>query len=307
MSPQSKIDKIILVLNMVTYRIDTLLANAIDAIMILTYTTVIGKTLNLLSIPSDKIIHLMSMTIVLTHIAYMIVYLLNDLIDYSTAHLSKVDFSFYRLRPVFYFKRALWTTVYFVLLYVIGVAMILINIPEILWLTLIFVFIFIMTAVIHSYARGVRRIITFFVLRFSKYAYTLAVFSAPSFGKMNIYVLLLIVLSIIFPYLVYSLAGYSRLKELKAKSLEGIRYSISILSILIAIPLGTILLSRSISDLLKALLHGYFYVVLPLIIVRQALRKLLGAANPTFYHHLLRLSLGFAAAFSIGVLVILFL
>jgi len=307
MSLQSKIDKLILVLNMVTYRIDALLGNAIDVIMISAYTTVIGKALKVLSTPGSETIHSMVMTIALTHIVYMIVYLLNDLIDYSTASLSKVDFSFYRLRPVFYFKCALWTTVYFALLYVIGVVIILISIPAILWPTLIFVPIFIATAVIHSHARGIRRVTTFFMLRFSKYVYTLAVFTALSFSEMNVYVLLLIVFSIVLPYLAYSLTSYSRLKELRTKSLDGIKYSIPILSILVAMVLGTILLGYSISDLLKALLHGYFYVVLPLIIARQVLRKLLGVANPTFYHHLLRLSLGFAAAFSIGILATLFL
>ncbi|PUA31625.1 MAG: hypothetical protein B7O98_08995 [Zestosphaera tikiterensis] len=305
MTPQSKIDKLILVLNMVTYRIDALLANAIDVIMISAYTTIVSKALNLLNASLDEVIYLLGVTIILTHIAYMIVYLLNDLIDYSTAYLSKVDYSFYRLRPVFYFRRALWIIVYSALLYVTGITAILITIPTISGPTLIFIPVFIVTAIMHSYARGIHRIITFLMLRFSKYIYTLVAFSMLSFGEINTYVLLLTTFSIIIPYLAYSSTGYSRLKGLKTRSLNGIAYLIPVLSILMAIPLGMTLLGYSIFDLLRALLCGYFYIILPLTIVRQMLRRPLGAVNPTFYHHLLRLSLGFVAAFSISILVIL--
>jgi len=306
MALQGKLDKLILALNMVTYRIDALLANAIDVAMISVYIIIVGKVLNLWNISLDRIIYLVSMTIILTHVAYMIVYLLNDLIDYTTAYLSNVDYSFYKLRPVFYFKRKLWIIIHFIILYIIGVMTVLIAIPIIFWLILIFISVFIVMTIIHSYVKGIRRVFTFFMLRFSKYMYTLVVFSALFFGETNTYALLLIAFPVIVPYLAYSLIGYIRLKETKTKNLR-IMYLASVLSILMTIPLGATLLGYSIFELLKALLCGYICVILPLVIVRQTLRKLLGTVNPTFYNHLLRLSLGFVATFSISILVILLL
>jgi len=289
-------DKFVLIVNVIVYRLDALLGNLIDTLFILTYRIVVSKPLGPLNDIGNICIYYVVLTAIILHVVYSVAYMINDVIDYNFSRLSKtnIDYSFYHLRPIYYFRCSRVIVIYMFSLYILLVSMILLLVPQILPLTLFFIVILTLLTVAHSLNDNILRSITFYLMRFSKYTYALILFDIIFLNKLYNDVILFVVLSLVVPYLMYSTVGYSRLKMLRTKDqlIIIILYAITIFSLTIVYPLEVVLFDKPLLSLVNAFIIGYLSIVLPLLAIKQLLRRLIGASNPTFYHHLLRLSLG---------------
>ncbi|MEM4888608.1 MAG: hypothetical protein QXJ64_04120 [Thermosphaera sp.] len=284
------IEKIVLTLNLVVYRVDALLANVIDGILILSYRTVIDL---MLEHRQSELLFIISIPVLL-HMLYVIVYMINDLVDYSNPHGFKahLDNSFYRLRPIYYFRRSKYIVAYIFLLYVVYSTLILTFIRPIFYPTIFFIASALFMSIVHSLHGAPIRVITFYLLRVMKYAYMLVLFNVITFNQLYDYITTLVTSTLVLPYAIYSTVNYSKLVVSRSKITQSI-------IMLIIISIITLLMfffkvtpvEHQLIDTMKASITSYILIVIPIFSIRQILRRIFGATNPTYYHHLLRLIL----------------
>ena len=288
------IDKTVVILNMFVYRVDALCANFIDGMLLVSYGLAIALTLgyrvNVNNI--DIWIHT-TFSLMLFHLLYMVVYVINDVIDYRGARNLKpgIDSSFYQLRPIYFFRSSKTIVAYFAIFYAVVIILIstLSRIPH----PFVFAGIVALLAFLHSSQSISLRIITFYLLRIAKYVY-LSLFSyifiIDGFYKN---VLMISIVSLVIPYATYTTLNYVKQfsSEFKTRVLMILSISVFLLSSLLLL-LGNALNCYSWRELVRAIIVSYIFTVLPMVGVRQGLRKLLGAHSPTYHHHMLRLFLG---------------
>ncbi|MEM1646473.1 MAG: hypothetical protein QXL96_11575 [Ignisphaera sp.] len=286
---KTTIERIVLASNMIVYRVDALLANIIDGTLILGYRAIMDL---MLDHRRDGLLFIIS-TPVLVHMFYVIVYLINDLIDYSNPHGFKayLDRSFYRLRPIYYFQRSRLIVAYTILLYVTYLTLILVFMYPLFYPSIFFISLAIFMSIVHSLHGATIRVITFYLLRIMKYTYMLIVFNVITYNQLYDYITALVVLTLVLPYTIYSAVNYGKLVILRNKTAQSITiFVISIITFLIFFKVTPV--EHQLIDLTKASITSYALIVLPVFGIRQMLRKIFGATNPTYYHHLLRLILG---------------
>ncbi|MEM2292866.1 MAG: hypothetical protein QXX41_06275 [Nitrososphaerota archaeon] len=285
-----RLEKIILALNLIVYRVDSLLANFIDGVFILSYESVMNLILerwcgNLLSIIFLSF---------LPHMLYFIVYVVNDLIDYGNPQILKayLDNSFYRLRPIYYFRRSKPIIAYIILLYVTYITLISIFIRSSFYLSIFFVISVILVSIMHSHCNVTVRIFTFYLLRIIKYAYILILFNVVTFGHFYNDVAALVMLTFVLPYTMYSVINYVKLVVSRNKIIQNaIILTISITTLLIIL-FKAMPTKYQLMDVIKSSTICYLSITFPVFSIRQVLRKLLGATNPTYCYHILRLISG---------------
>ncbi len=283
-------ERIVLASNLIVYRVDALLANVIDGILILGYRAIMDL---MLEHRRDGLLFIISIP-ALVHMFYVIVYIINDLIDYSNSHGFKayLDKSFYRLRPIYYFQRSRLIVAYTILLYVTYLTLILMFMYPLFYPSIFFIALAIFMSIVHSLHGATIRVITFYLLRIMKYTYMLIVFNVITYNQLYDYITALVVLTLVLPYTIYSAVNYSKLVILRNKTSQSITiFVISIITFLIFF-FKVAPVEHQLIDLMKASITSYALIVLPVFGIRQMLRKIFGATNPTYYHHLLRLILG---------------
>lgn len=287
------VDKVVLVLNLIVYRVDALLTNFIDGYFVLIYTFIVntftGYNMNL----SCGLLHALYVPI-LIHVSYTIVYIVNDTIDYAKnrnlkAHLHQ---SFYELRPIYRFKGSKKIVFLMFSLYVVMITLLIMYIPNLFNQLVVFVCLMVPTAIIHSIYRGKARILTFFLLRFLKYFYTITIFYMITFDEIHVETLSTVFLSLVLPYTTYLTINYAL--HLQTNFRNAILLCLPIcglLTILLSV-IGLLELPFSgqiLYSVVKSSFIAYLFVVAPALTIRYITRKLLGPYNPNFYHHLMRL------------------
>ncbi|MEM3714448.1 MAG: hypothetical protein QXF82_05815 [Nitrososphaeria archaeon] len=283
-------EKVILAINLVVYRIDALLANVIDGVFILSYRVIMNL---ILEHRSDGLLFIIFLPVLL-HMFYVIVYIINDLIDYSNPRGFKMhlDNSFYRLRPIYYFQRSKLIVAYTILLYVTYVTLILIFVYPLFYPSIFFIALAILMSIAHSLHGATVRVITFYLLRIMKYVYMLMLFNVIAFNQLYDYITTLVMLTLVLPYTIYSAVNYGGLVASRNKTAQSmIILVISIITLLMFFFKATPV-KHQLIDVMKASITCCLLIVLPIFGVRQILRKIFGATNPTYYYHLLRLILG---------------
>ena len=284
-------ERIVLVSNLIVYRVDALLANVIDGILILGYRAIMDL---MLEHRHDGLLFFIISIPALLHMFYVIVYIINDLVDYSNPHGFKayLDKSFYRLRPIYYFQRSKLIVAYTILLYVTCLTLVLIFMYPLFYSSIFFMALAIFMSIAHSLHGATTRVITFYLLRVMKYAYMLILFNVITFNQLYDYITTLVMLTLVLPYTIYSAVNYGKLVVSRNKTTQSmIILVISIITLLMFFFKAT-LIKHQLIDLMKASITSYILIVLPIFGIRQVLRKIFGATNPTYYHHLLRLILG---------------
>jgi len=297
------IDRIIVALNMIVYRVDALLNNFIDGVFLLSYSIALALTMRYKIEHGNVWAHVISLSVLL-HMFYMVVYVINDAIDHKRKWYLKpsIDESFYQLRPVYYFRGSRTIITYFALIYtmIIILTSMFSKIPFLQ--LIIFVVIIVSLAFLHLSRNIALRVITFYLLRIVKYTYLLMLLHIVTFNQLYKDVFILSILSLVTPYVTYTTLDYT--KHFSSKPITGVivlTISAFLISLLL---LESIVSGCSLIELIRVIVVSYTFVVIPVLAIRQGLRKHLGAYNPRYYHHLLRLALG-AVLVSIVLLLVL--
>lgn len=286
------INKIILVCNLVIYRLDSLLYNFVDSILIIAFSIVVFKLLGSFTGYNNFPLSLVMLPMVL-HISYMISYVINDTIDYGSASTTKkIDSLFYDLRPIYYFKRSKNIVIYTVLLYVSLLILIFVFYPSLLPLTSIFAIVIALLSFLHSMHQGSTRarVITFGLMRLVKYTCLLFLLNSITFGYYFQSSLFWIFTSLIFPYTMYSLQGY--LKNLNPNIPRAITLLIALIPFSAGL-IGVTITSGFPLDLIKIITTGYLLIILPAFCISKLCLKMTKSifrAKRPYYTHLGHLS-----------------
>ncbi|MEM3715142.1 MAG: hypothetical protein QXF82_09370 [Nitrososphaeria archaeon] len=282
-------ERIVLASNLIVYRVDALLANIIDGILILGYRAIMDL---MLEQRHDRLLFIISIPALL-HIFYVIVYIINDLVDYSNPHGFKayLDKSFYRLRPIYYFQRSKRIVAYTILLYVKYLTLVLMFMYPLFYPSIFFTALAISISIIHSLHGATIRVVTFYLLRVIKYVYMLILFNVITLNQLYDYITTLVISTLVIPYTIYSTVNYSELVISRNKITQRmVILIISFITLLMFFKVTPV--EHQLIDMMKASITSYILIVIPIFGVRQILRRIFGAINPTYYHHLLRLILG---------------
>ncbi|EMR74264.1 hypothetical protein MCGE09_00424 [Thaumarchaeota archaeon SCGC AB-539-E09] len=299
--------KIVLIFNLIVYRVDALLRNFIDSLFIISYTIIVYKLLNLPISGNALWFSLLCLPIIL-HASYLVTYIINDIIDYKNdnEHKSRIDYSFYNLRPIYYFNSSRLIVIYSFLIYALSIIIILWFKPDLSLFLAMFLAVSIPTAILHSVFRGFIRFATFGLLRLTKYVYLLVLFDNTIYNCVHIDVLSWVIASFVIPYTMYASISYGKFVYLPQYMLSRAR-EIKIIMILAMLSISFLMFITIISsgyiitDILKASISGYLLIVLPVFVVRQMLRKIFGSTNLFFHHHIARLVLGFVLMFIVAI------
>ena len=283
-------ERIVLASNLIVYRVDAFLANVIDGILILSYRVTMDL---MLKHRPDGLLSIISIPVLL-HMFYVIVYIINDLVDYSNPHGFKayLDNSFYRLRPIYYFRKSKLIIAYTILLYIIYLTLILIFMNFLFYPSIFFMASVIFMSIVHSLYGATVRVITFYLLRIMKYVFMLILFNIMAFNQLYDYITTLVMLTLVLPYTIYSTVNYGKLVASRNKTTQIMIILVISINTLLTFFFNAIPVKYQLIDVMKASITCYLLIVLPIFGIRQLLRKIFGATNPTYYHHLLRLILG---------------
>lgn len=283
-------ERIVLASNLIVYRVDAFLANVIDGILILSYRVTMDL---MLKHRPDGLLSIISIPVLL-HMFYVIVYIINDLVDYSNPHGFKayLDNSFYRLRPIYYFRKSKLIIAYTILLYVIYLTLILIFMNFLFYPSIFFMASVIFMSIVHSLYGATVRVITFYLLRIMKYVFMLILFNIMAFNQLYDYITTLVMLTLVLPYTIYSTVNYGKLVASRNKTTQIMIILVISINTLLMFFFNAMSVKYQLIDVMKASIACYLLIVLPIFGIRQLLRKIFGATNPTYYHHLLRLILG---------------
>jgi len=121
----------------------------------------------------------------------------------------------------------------------------------------------------------------------------LVLFNVITFNQLYDYITTLVMSTLVLPYAIYSTVNYSKLVVSRNKTIQSI-------IMLIIISIITLLMfffkvapvEHKLIDTMKTSKTSYILIENPIFSIRQILRRIFGATNPTYYHHLLRLILG---------------
>lgn len=199
------LEKVTLLLNILTYRIERCISNLADFFTILTFSVFIYYFSGLIKISFEKIISTLVLTSVSMHFLYFVVYIVNDFIDYYKDKDKYKNFdhllTLYRLRPVIYFDERKAAVFVMLFWYLICVYLILnlFKTP----LTLLFAISFTTCSLLYSLSIGDLKLILFSFLRFLKYLCLIMLLNVFLFDTIYKNATLSIALYLIFPYVVY--------------------------------------------------------------------------------------------------------
>lgn len=294
MASLSRIDKLVMLLNMLSYRIDALISNMIDGVVIASYIVVFHSLLESQYIPIYVVIPILLSSLI-QHYVYFIVYLVNDILDYRSKGGSgkRLNSSFYVSRPVYYFNGSLVIVFYFGVLYLFVLAIIALNTVVPLIVISVFPVLFMATSIIHSILQASYRVLSFVVLRLLRYSLLIQLVIYLLGVELNIGVIQLIYSLMIIPYLVYSMITYA--KSIRDRNLV-IERSLLLVLLSLSLILLTGLYITGYSITLRHALSiclSWLFVLGPAIMTRGLLRRFFGEDNPSIYQHLARLSIGF--------------
>ena len=104
-----EIDKIMLILNMIVYRVESLLGNISECLLIIIYTVICYSILENTLVYVNTPLILLVLPIVF-HVSYSLTYIINDIIDYKKIS----ETPFYRIRPIYYFRHSKFVIIYFI-------------------------------------------------------------------------------------------------------------------------------------------------------------------------------------------------
>ena len=300
-------DKIFLALNIILYRVDALLENYCDSLLLIMYTVIIYTLLGF-TISFNKVIFSLLCLPIILHLSYMITYIINDFID-SNKKERGIDYSFYKLRPLYYFKRSRYIIAYYLLVYILFFTiMITLKSNLILFLSTFVIFIIPVT-IVHSFFKNMIRPITLGLMRLAKYIYLLILFEIFVLNGVQFYPLSWVIASLVLPYTVYAIRNYFKIKNPKILKVKEIDFTL-ILTILIPLLIFiTILINLGypIENLAKVTILGYSLSVLPAFLIRELLRKKFGAISSNFQDNIARLLIGDLLLLIVAIVVIYFI
>ena len=300
-------ERTIVLLNLVLVRVDAFLQNFFDFLYIVAYTIVLSSTIS----PIKSKIEVRYITIIpfAIHILYSLTYIISDYIDYHR-DIGKAEniqlWSFYRYRPICYFKKTRTIFTYLIILYFFYVLLffIVLRLPVFNNLPLLLITIFLISslAIIHSLSgdRSTIKLITFSSQRLLKYA--IYVFVADKLLALSKHSFNIIIMtSLIIPYTIYNVLKYNNTKEIiKINKIPIMFAQASVTLISATIFAISIITYRAIpyriADIVKAIILAHLATTTPLMIVKIYLSIKLGSKNENFYMHVKRLVFGAIAA-----------
>ena len=300
-------DKIFLALNTILYRVDALLENYCDSFLLIMYTIIVYTLLGF-TITFDKVIFSLLCLPLILHLSYVITYVINDIID-SNRKEKSVDYSFYKLRPVYYFKRSRYFIAYYFLLYTLFFAiMITLKSNLILYLGTFVAFI-IPATIVHSLFKNMIRPITLGLMRLAKYVYLLIFFEIFVFNAVQFYPMSWVIVSLVIPYTVYAIRSYFKIKNPKKLKERKIDFTLILTILIPLLAFITILINSGyqFENIVKVTVSGYILSVLPAFLIRELLRKKFGAISSSFYDNIARLIIGDLLLLIFAIIVIYFI
>ena len=280
-------------MNIFTYRIDAFLSNLSDFFGILTFNILIYNFLNLIKVTFKEIIYSLFIISIAIHFLYLIVYLINDYIDYNKViNYDILKYTFYKYRPIIYFKKEnifIFTILfwYFICIYLIKIIF---NMPFIL--ILLIVLLFASFSLIRSINEGVIKIILFGILRFIKYICLNIFLNIYLFKTIYKDVTSFIILFLILPYIIYNIIKYiGQLKEfILLKNKRGLIVTITCLLIFYFLS-HFIRSDYSTLKVLRFTIFGYILIIIPRIFAHFLPALILKSKKLNFQSYLLNLTI----------------
>lgn len=290
----------ILLINTLTYRVDAFVSNLADFLIILTFSVFVYSSLDLVKIGFGKIIFSLVKIAVGMHFLYSIVYIINDFIDYDiVTNFDSLKYSFYKYRPVIYFKRGKSAMFMILLWYLICVYLILSIFEVPLSLTILFVLSFVFFSIIRSLSEGILRFAFFGLLRFFKYICLITLLNISLLDTIYNDVTGYIILWLILPYVAYNTVKYSeKLKTilLLLKDKVGLVIIIACLLVLFSLSIFS-RLPDSTLRFVELIAVGYILIIIPGVFASFLPVLILRVQRPNFQHYLLNLAISLIITF----------
>lgn len=294
-------NKFILVFNLFVYRIDSFLYNFFESILLIAYSIVFLKSLGLF-VNSEEFFTLLMRLPVILHLLYMISYIINDVIDYSSDSSTRktIDPLFYDLRPIYYFKCSKFIIAYTLILYLLYLSIISYSIQGFLPLIYLLIVTIVLLSFLHSICQNILilRIITFSFMRLFKYILLIVILNMTIFRLPLHPTTFWIIISLIIPLTVHSTLGYS-------KNFKNLKFSIFFLSpkikriiMVVVWFIFILLIFFSFSffvnwNILRAIIIGHLLITLPAFCISRLcleMSKLIFGNRLTYYSHLWHIS-----------------
>jgi|GEM_PF-3411627 len=283
------IDRLILTINLIVFRVDAFMNNYIEFSFVIIYLMgIYGYVKSPLARSPELILNIITVSIV-AGLIYSIVYVVNDFIDFKkikSFQNNSAKFSFYALRPIIHFHRSISISIYLIWLYALYTIYIALffSINIILFAGVLF-----SLSIVHSLMHNRLRPVTFFMLRMTKYLLLLTLLSTV-LSSLRVSEILTITLPLIVPYT--SIQTYFYAIQKNAFSRQSYTNTLVKICIFVSILVTFIyvLLFTNSFNTLAYVIVGYI-TVSPFFFIRIGLRKILGPENPDFHVHIKRLSL----------------
>jgi hypothetical protein len=249
---------LILIFNLVIYRLDSFLYNWVDSALLIAYNIFIVKSLKL---PFNNFF-LIVLLPVIVHVSYMICYIINDIMDYgNAATIKNIDNLFYTLRPIYYFKRSKSVIAWLIMVNMFVSISLFALYPFLYSAFATFLISVTFLSFIHSSTNErYLRIVTFAFLRSAKYIFLLSLFNVFAFGEYfspnSFYVFIML----IFPFTIYRTIKYATSNNILLSS----RSKMVLILLLFLIIFGTTIHSQRFTfDFLPIYLVGHLLITLP--------------------------------------------
>lgn len=303
----SSLDNLLLIFNILFYRVDALISNLIDGLIISTYIVIYHSFLGSQLMPSSIIVNIMILSLI-QHYVYSPVYLINDILDYRNRDRAskRLSNSFYIFRPVYFYNGSIFVVLYFGAVYSVVLSIIVLFMNVSLIVVLIYVASFITISIVHSLLYSHYRVISFTILRLLRYLMITSLIKYFIDIELKTMTTILVISTIIIPYLIYSVIVYAKNIQNRPVTIE--KMIISFLSSLLLLLLAGLIYMGYIVSLkqIVAISLSWFLVIGPAVLTRSLLRGILGEENLTIYQHIARLLVGLLMV-SLSVLLAFFI
>ena len=267
----SAIEAIILVFNLIVYRIDAFLYNFYDLNIVLTGSVILLNKLEIIEISYRQFLVYLLVVPLLIHFLYAIVYIANDYVDYEkVVKLPREKFVYYMYRPLVFFNKSILISIVLSLLYILC-SLLMIKILKLpIGPYAIAIPPLIVISTFRSISSGFLKHALFGVLRIVKYSYIVISLQLLLLQGIHLPTFLILVTGYLIPYAVYHTVEYIvLLKDTSLSDLIRLRDRVKTIVISV-IMLTSFFLSFLIShnygyafDGIKYLLLIYGIVVVP--------------------------------------------
>ena len=281
-------DWVIPFLNIITYRLDALLGNIADCLVILLSTLLLYYRLNPGGALPSSIFADFLLIVVLVHFMYVPVYVINDVFDYNQMLIFDKGRTQpqYSLRPVLHFHGRRHILALLVAWYLGAACLIAAIVGVPILLALIFACSFAGLSYARSQSKPVLNLPLFGSLRFLKYVSVVELLNIVLFGNLWVNQSTISVVTIVTPYAIYSVLSYSgmlsKLYKGTSKKSDSIASSLMPKKAVFEIEGGLLLPS-----MLESISFSYGFAVFPSLLFRYLAWQIAGGGTD-FRSHLNR-------------------